>query len=33
MLEAASESLTKRGSLVYLDRADQSHSNVLPIAV
>jgi predicted dehydrogenase len=33
MLEAASESLTKRGSLVYLDRASQSTSNVLPIAV
>jgi len=33
MLEAASESLTKRGSLVYLDRADRAHSNVVPIAV
>jgi predicted dehydrogenase len=33
MLEAAGESLTKRGSLVYLDRADQSTSKVLPIAV
>jgi predicted dehydrogenase len=33
MLEAASESLTKRGSLVYLDRDDQSYSNVLPVAV
>jgi predicted dehydrogenase len=33
MLEAANESLTKRGSLVYLDRADQSLSNVLPMAV
>lgn len=32
MLEAASESLMKRGSLVYLDRADQSTSNVLPIS-
>ena len=33
MLEAANESLTKRGSLVYLDRADEFHSSVLPIAV
>jgi predicted dehydrogenase len=33
MLEAANESLTKRGSLVYLDRAEQSHPGVLPIAV
>ena len=33
MLEAASESLTKRGSLVYLDRADRVHANVVPIAV
>ncbi len=32
MLEAASESLEKRGSLVYLDRADRVHSNVAPIA-
>lgn len=33
MLEAATASLTKRGSLVYLDRASQSTSKVLPIAV
>jgi predicted dehydrogenase len=33
MLEAANESLTNRGSLVYLDRADQPHCNVLSIAV
>jgi predicted dehydrogenase len=33
MLEAANESLTKRGSLIYLDRGDQFHSNALPIAV
>jgi predicted dehydrogenase len=33
MLEAASESLTKRGSLVYLDRGEQYHSNALRVAV
>jgi predicted dehydrogenase len=33
MLEAASESLTKRGALVYLDHTDELPSNVLPIAV
>jgi predicted dehydrogenase len=33
MLEAADESLKKRGSLVYLDRTGQSHSNILEIAV
>jgi predicted dehydrogenase len=33
MLEAATESLTKRGSLVYLDRKSQSSSDLLPIAV
>ena len=33
MLEAANESLTKRGSLVYLDRGDQFHSNTLRVAV
>ncbi len=33
MLEAASESLEKRGSLVYLDSADRSLSKLVPIAV
>jgi predicted dehydrogenase len=33
MLEAANQSLTNRGSLVYLDRTDRSRSNVMPIAV
>lgn len=33
MLEAASESLEKRGSLVYLDSADREHTNLVPIAV
>jgi predicted dehydrogenase len=33
MLEAASESLTKRGSLVYLDLTSQSEPSILPIAV
>jgi predicted dehydrogenase len=33
MLEAANESLTKRGSLVYMDHASQSQSSILPIAV
>ena len=33
MLEAASESLTKRGALVYLDHTGQSQSSILPIAV
>jgi predicted dehydrogenase len=33
MLEAADESLKNRGSLVYLDGANQSKSEILPIAV
>jgi predicted dehydrogenase len=33
MLEAASESLAKRGSLIYLDRAEKVHPNLMPIAV
>ncbi len=33
MLEAASESLEKRGSLVYLDNADRLCSKLVPIAV
>ena len=33
MLEAASESLAKRGSLVYLDHTEQLHPNLVPIAV
>jgi hypothetical protein len=33
MLEAANESLTKRGALVYLDRTDQSYSSIRGIAV
>ena len=33
MLEAANESLTKRGSLVYLDRTGESQSSVMRMAV
>jgi predicted dehydrogenase len=33
MLEAASKSLAKRGTLVYLDRTGQSHSYTRGIAV
>jgi predicted dehydrogenase len=33
MLEAANQSLNKRGALVYLDRADQSYSSIRGIAV